>query len=54
MTITPEELQSFESDIAHRYEDGQIKGPIHLSNGNEKELLRIFEKISPDDFVFSA
>jgi TPP-dependent pyruvate/acetoin dehydrogenase alpha subunit len=54
VTITPEELQSFEGDIAHRYEDGQIKGPVHLSDGNEKELSRIFEKISPDDFVFSA
>jgi TPP-dependent pyruvate/acetoin dehydrogenase alpha subunit len=54
VTISPEELKKFESDIAKNYEVGQIKGPIHLSDGNEVELIRIFEKISKDDFVFSA
>ena len=44
VTIKPEELQIFESDIARRYEDGEIKGPIHLSEGNELELIRILKK----------
>ena len=54
VALSPEELKSFESDIASSYEVGKIKGPIHLSDGNEEELIRIFEKISKDDFVFSA
>ncbi len=49
-----EDLISFEKDIAALYEEGKIKGPIHLSDGNEVELIKIFEKISPADFVFSA
>ena len=51
---TPDELKNFETETAVHYEGGQIKGPIHLSDGNEAELLKIFEKISNDDFVFSA
>jgi len=31
-----------------------IKVPIHLSGGNEKELLQIFKKIDPEDYVFST
>ena len=54
VNITVEELITFEKDIASRYENGRVKGPIHLSDGNEEELVKIFEKISLDDFVFSA
>ena len=37
VALSPEELKSFESDIASSYEVGQIKGPIHLSDGHEEE-----------------
>ncbi len=30
-----EELIQFENDIVQNWEDGKIRGPIHLSNGNE-------------------
>jgi TPP-dependent pyruvate/acetoin dehydrogenase alpha subunit len=52
--LTPEFLIEFEEKIALEYEDGKIKGPIHLSEGNEEELIKIFSRISLDDFVFSA
>ncbi len=32
-----EELIHFEDDIISHWEKGEIKGPIHLSNGNEEE-----------------
>ena len=48
------DLRDFEADIAKEYEMGLIKGPIHLSDGNEKELIDIFSYISDEDFVFSA
>ena len=54
ISVTSEYLRSFEDEIAELYEGGAIKGPIHLSEGNEKELISIFQKIAVNDFVFSA
>jgi pyruvate dehydrogenase E1 component alpha subunit len=49
-----QDLIAFEDDIISHWEGGEIRGPIHLSNGNEKELIKIFEKIGIDDWVFST
>ena len=47
-------LIDFEDDIIKHWENGEITGPIHLSNGNEKQLIKIFEKVGVDDWVFST
>ena len=52
--MTAEELIAFEKEIADAFEAKAISGPIHLSGGNESELLRIFRDISPDDWIFST
>lgn len=49
-----EDLIKFEDDIISHWENGEINGPIHLSNGNEEELIKIFQKIGIDDWVFST
>jgi len=49
-----EELIQFENDIVQKWEDGKIRGPIHLSNGNEEQLIEIFKRISKNDWVFST
>jgi len=49
-----EELIKFEDDIISHWENGEITGPIHLSNGNEEQLIEVFKKISPTDWVFST
>lgn len=54
VTLTKEDLISFESEIKQKYEDGEIPAPIHLSKDNEDELIEIFQYISKDDWVFSA
>ena len=54
INYTPEELKNFEAKIALEYEAGGIKGPIHLADGNESELIDIFSRISSEDFVFCA
>lgn len=51
---TSEDLIDFENDIISHWESGDIRGPIHLSNGNEKELIKIFNKVGIDDWVFST
>ena len=49
-----QDLIDFEDDIITHWENGEITGPIHLSNGNEKQLIKIFEKVGVDDWVFST
>lgn len=51
--ITKNFLVNFEKEIFVDYNLGKIKGPIHLSNGNEKELINIFRYINHKDWVFS-
>lgn len=49
-----QDLINFEDDIISHWENGEIRGPIHLSNGNEKQLIKIFSKIGIEDWVFST
>ena len=51
---TSQDLIDFEDDIISHWENGEIRGPIHLSNGNEEQLIKIFSKIGVDDWVFST
>lgn len=48
------QLIAFEDEVAKAFESGKIRGPIHLSGGNEKELIDIFKEIDRDDWVFST
>jgi len=54
VAITKQELIDFETKVADYYNDGKIKAAIHLSKGNEDELIEIFQYVHPDDWVFSA
>ena len=47
-------LIGFEKTIADHWEAGRIKGPVHLSGGNEEQLLEIGKRIKPTDWVFST
>jgi pyruvate dehydrogenase E1 component alpha subunit len=51
---TEEKLIRFEQSIVDIWEAGKIKGPVHLSNGNEKPLIEIFKRIKETDWVFST
>lgn len=51
---SPQDLINFENDIVENWESGKIRGPVHLSNGNEEELIKVFQKIGIDDWVFST
>ncbi len=46
-------LVNFELKIKKIYESGKIKAPIHLSGGNETQLIKIFKKIKINDWVIS-
>lgn len=49
-----DKLIAFENRVAEAFKRGEIKSPVHLSGGNEDQLIAVFKKISPDDWVFST
>ena len=51
---TTQLLQQFEERIANQFNQGKFQAPIHLSNGNESQLLEIFKSIRSQDFVFCS
>ena len=52
MTVT--ELRRFEARLKRLWEEGRIKVPVHLCDGNEEALIELFEKnIRKGDYVFS-
>ena len=53
MNSLKKKLIDFELKIKKIYEKGKIKAPIHLSGGNEEQLIKIFKKIKKGDWVIS-
>lgn len=49
--MTADDLKAFAQDVADTFNRGEIRHPVHLSDGNELSLLKVFETIAPDDFV---
>lgn len=52
--MTKQELIDFEAKVAQLWESGKINAPMHLSGGNEDQLIEIFKEIKPHDYVFST
>jgi len=52
--LTKEDLIAFEEDIAECFNSGMIKAPVHLYNGNENEMIDIFENIEDADWVLCS
>ncbi len=47
-------LIDFESKVANEFNSSRIRAPIHLHGGNEDQLIKIFSKITHDDWVFTS
>ena len=53
--MTKEELIAFEDDIAREFEAGKIHAPVHLSGGNEDNLIGYFANyVKPQDWLFCS
>jgi len=52
--MNKQELQAFTNEIKDLFDAGEIKSPVHLSLGNEEELIKIFAEVKPEDWVFST
>ena len=47
-------LISFEGEVIKAFNERKIRAPIHLSNGNELPLIKIFKKIKKNDWIFCS
>lgn len=44
--ITKQELIDFETEIGERFNNKEIRAPIHLYRGNEDQIMRVFECVN--------
>ena len=51
---TSDSLIEFELKVKKEFEEGKINCPIHLSGGNEEQLISIFQMIEPEDYIIST
>jgi len=54
MLMTARDLISFEEDIAAEFNASKIRAPVHLYFGNEEQIIKSFQKIRPQDWVFCS
>jgi TPP-dependent pyruvate/acetoin dehydrogenase alpha subunit len=54
INYTADDLIAFENLVVSHWENAKIRGPIHLSEGNEESLIEIFKRIKTTDWVFST
>lgn len=52
--LNKSELQAFTNKIKDLFNEVKIRSPIHLSLGNEDELIEIFKEVKESDWCFST
>ncbi len=54
MTWTPERLIAFEDRVRDAFLAKRIHAPIHLSGGDESQMIDVFKKIRPNDWKLAG
>jgi len=52
--LTKKDLINFENEIANSFNNAEIKAPVHLYYGNEKNIISVFSTIKKKDWVFCS
>lgn len=52
MKYTPQALIAFEDLVCEAWKNKEIRAPVHLYSGNEEKIIKVFEKIREQDWVF--
>jgi len=47
-------LKDFETQVADLFNKGDIRAPVHLSDGSEAALIEIFKEVGADDWAFCS
>jgi TPP-dependent pyruvate/acetoin dehydrogenase alpha subunit len=51
---TRESLMAFEAKVVEAWEAGELPSLLHISGGNEDQLLEIFQEIREQDWIFNS
>lgn len=51
---TPQALIAFEDLVCEAWRNKEIRAPVHLYYGNEKEMINVFENVHEQDWVFCS
>lgn len=54
MQMTADDLRAFETEVGEDFKAKKIRGPIHLSGGNEEQLIEVFREVDRCDWVFAS
>lgn len=52
--MSPADLIAFEARVRDAVVAGDVLGPVHLSGGNEEQLIEVFKDVKVGDWVFST
>ena len=52
--MNKDELIAFEDEVAARFNTGKIRAPVHLYWGNEESIIKVFEKVRPQDWIYCS
>lgn len=52
--MTKNDLIEFEDQVAALFNAGQIRAPVHLYWGNEESMIKVFERVRPQDWIFCS
>ena len=52
--LNEHDLIAFEDEVAELFNGGKIRAPVHLHYGNEAHLIRIFQSIREQDWIFCS
>jgi len=53
-TWTSQSLRAYEEKIAELFNKGEIRAPVHLSDGSEDSLIEIFKEVKHEDWIFCS
>ena len=52
--MNKKDLVNFEEEIASLFNQGKIRAPVHLYQGNEEKIIEIFKKVNKQDWIFCS
>ena len=52
--MNAKDLIAFEDTVAEYFNAAKIRAPVHLYSNNEEQMIDIFKKIRPQDWVFCS
>src|ERR1019366_5774873 len=52
--LTAQDLADFETTLAEMYKAGKLQQVIHLTHGNEEQLIDIFKEVHTEDWVMGS